>query len=66
MPAKTGINTAEGKNLVGAFWPPRAVVCDLALLDSLCDTMLAGSLWVMHHLNTNMMPMSPEQMRVAP
>ena len=27
---------------------------------------LAGSLWVMHHLNTNMMPMSPEQMRVAP
>lgn len=26
---KTGINTAEGKNLVGAFWPPRAVVCDL-------------------------------------
>lgn len=32
---KTGINTAEGKNLVGAFWPPRAVVCDLDLLDSL-------------------------------
>ncbi|GAA1135714.1 3-dehydroquinate synthase [Microbacterium aurantiacum] len=32
---KTGINTAEGKNLVGAFWPPRAVVCDLELLDSL-------------------------------
>ncbi|GAA1845885.1 3-dehydroquinate synthase [Microbacterium koreense] len=34
---KTGINTAEGKNLVGAFWPPRAVVCDLDLLDSLSD-----------------------------
>lgn len=32
---KTGINTAEGKNLVGAFWAPRAVVCDLSLLDSL-------------------------------
>lgn len=32
---KTGINTAEGKNLVGAFWPPRAVVCDLDLLSSL-------------------------------
>jgi 3-dehydroquinate synthase len=32
---KTGINTAEGKNLVGAFWPPRAVICDLDLLDSL-------------------------------
>ena len=23
---KTGINTAEGKNLVGAFWAPRAVL----------------------------------------
>ncbi|MCT9820121.1 3-dehydroquinate synthase [Microbacterium sp. W1N] len=34
---KTGINTAEGKNLVGAFWPPRAVICDLDLLDSLTD-----------------------------
>jgi 3-dehydroquinate synthase len=34
---KTGINTAEGKNLVGAFWPPRAVVCDLDLLDSLSE-----------------------------
>ncbi len=32
---KTGINTNEGKNLVGAFWPPRAVICDLELLDSL-------------------------------
>ena len=32
---KTGINTNEGKNLVGAFWPPRAVICDLDLLDSL-------------------------------
>ncbi|GAB3601858.1 3-dehydroquinate synthase [Microbacterium aureliae] len=32
---KTGINTAEGKNLVGAFWTPRAVVCDLDLLDGL-------------------------------
>lgn len=26
---KTGINTAEGKNLVGAFYPPSLVVCDL-------------------------------------
>jgi len=32
---KTGINTAEGKNLVGAFWAPRAVIADLALLDTL-------------------------------
>jgi 3-dehydroquinate synthase len=32
---KTGINTAEGKNLVGSFHPPRAVVCDLNSLESL-------------------------------
>ncbi len=32
---KTGINTAEGKNLVGAFHPPSGVLCDLAALDSL-------------------------------
>ncbi|AGB69605.1 MULTISPECIES: cytochrome o ubiquinol oxidase subunit IV [Rhizobium] len=27
---------------------------------------LSGSLWVMHHLNANMMPMSPEMMRNMP
>ncbi|MFJ9625200.1 3-dehydroquinate synthase [Streptomyces sp. NPDC101181] len=32
---KTGINTAEGKNLVGAFHPPAGVLCDLAALASL-------------------------------
>ncbi|MFC6023250.1 3-dehydroquinate synthase [Plantactinospora solaniradicis] len=32
---KTGINTAAGKNLVGAFHPPAGVLCDLAMLDSL-------------------------------
>ncbi len=32
---KTGVNTAAGKNLVGAFHPPAGVVCDLALLDTL-------------------------------
>jgi 3-dehydroquinate synthase len=51
---KTGINTAEGKNLVGAFWPPRAVVCDLDLLDSLspneatagfAEVVKAGFIW---------------------
>lgn len=25
---KTGVNVAEGKNLVGAFWQPAAVLCD--------------------------------------
>ena len=32
---KTGINIAAGKNLVGAFYPPSGVVCDLTTLDSL-------------------------------
>ena len=32
---KTGINTAQGKNLVGAFHPPAGVVCDLAMLETL-------------------------------
>src|SRR5690606_33785089 len=32
---KTGVNTAAGKNLVGAFHPPAAVVADLTTLDTL-------------------------------
>lgn len=32
---KTGINTVEGKNLVGAFHHPLKVVCDLNALDTL-------------------------------
>jgi 3-dehydroquinate synthase len=32
---KTGVNTAAGKNLVGAFHPPVGVVCDLSTLDTL-------------------------------
>ncbi|WP_375384364.1 3-dehydroquinate synthase [uncultured Microbacterium sp.] len=51
---KTGINTAEGKNLVGAFCPPRAVICDLDTLDSLspnervagfAEVVKAGFIW---------------------
>ena len=32
---KTGINLPHGKNLVGAFWEPAAVFCDLEFLDTL-------------------------------
>jgi 3-dehydroquinate synthase len=32
---KTGVNHALGKNLIGAFYPPRAVFTDIALLQSL-------------------------------
>jgi len=34
---KTGVNLSQGKNLVGAFWQPSGVVCDLDALDTLPD-----------------------------
>ena len=40
---KTGINTTEGKNLVGAFHEPTAVLCDVNALDTLArNDVLAG------------------------
>ena len=32
---KTGVNLPEGKNLVGAFWQPAAVICDTEVLATL-------------------------------
>jgi 5-deoxy-5-amino-3-dehydroquinate synthase len=32
---KTGVNIPEGKNLVGAFWQPKAVFCDTEVLATL-------------------------------
>jgi 5-deoxy-5-amino-3-dehydroquinate synthase len=32
---KTGVNLPEGKNLVGAYWQPSGVVCDLSVLSTL-------------------------------
>jgi len=32
---KTGANLPEGKNLVGAFWQPAAVLCDTEVLETL-------------------------------
>jgi 5-deoxy-5-amino-3-dehydroquinate synthase len=32
---KTGVNLPEGKNLVGAFWQPAAVICDVETLGTL-------------------------------
>ena len=32
---KTGINTVEGKNLVGTFYAPAGVLCDLASLETM-------------------------------
>ncbi len=47
---KTGINTAEGKNLVGSFHPPVGVVCDVELLRSLPPgELVAGMAEVVKH-----------------
>jgi len=32
---KTGVNLTEGKNLVGAYWQPSGVICDLDALSTL-------------------------------
>jgi len=41
---KTGVNTAAGKNLVGAFHPPAGVLCDLTTLDTLPAAELVAGL----------------------
>src|SRR6266536_3560936 len=41
---KTGVNTAAGKNLVGAFHPPAGVLCDLSTLDTLPPVDLVAGL----------------------
>lgn len=43
-------------------WTMMALIFTLVIV----GITLAGSLWVMHHLNTNMMPMSPEMMKNMP
>ena len=32
---KTGVNLPEGKNLIGAYWQPKAVLCDVETLETL-------------------------------
>jgi 3-dehydroquinate synthase len=53
---KTGVNLPEGKNLVGAFWPPRLVVVDVATLATLPERELRAGLvevvksaWISDH-----------------
>lgn len=41
---KTGLNLLEGKNLIGAFWPPQLVVIDVATLSTLPERELKAGL----------------------
>ena len=40
---KTGVNLPEGKNLIGTFWQPKAVICDINTLQTLQTRM---EMWV--------------------
>ncbi|MBW8481270.1 3-dehydroquinate synthase family protein [Actinomadura parmotrematis] len=39
---KTAVNLPQGKNLVGAYWQPRAVLCDTEYLETLPDRERTG------------------------
>jgi 5-deoxy-5-amino-3-dehydroquinate synthase len=65
---KTGVNLTAGKNLVGAFWQPRAVLCDLEALDTLPPRELRsglGELAKYHFLTGQDLASLPLEERIA-
>ena len=42
---KTAVNTPEGKNLIGAFYPPEKIIMDLDCLNSLSEKQLTNG-WI--------------------
>jgi 5-deoxy-5-amino-3-dehydroquinate synthase len=65
---KTGVNLPEGKNLVGAFWQPWAVVCDTEVLATLPSRELRsglGELAKYHFLGGGELDSLPLPERVA-
>ncbi len=60
---KTGVNLEQGKNLVGAFWPPRLVVIDVETLSTLPERELRAGMaeviktaWIGDHELLKMIP----------
>jgi 5-deoxy-5-amino-3-dehydroquinate synthase len=65
---KTGVNLPEGKNLVGAFWQPSGVLCDLAALSTLSERDLRcgrGEMAKYHFLTGDDLLAMPLVQRVA-
>jgi 5-deoxy-5-amino-3-dehydroquinate synthase len=65
---KTGVNLPEGKNLVGSFWQPRAVLCDTDVLTGLPEReRLSGSgeMAKYHFLTGDDLPALPLPERIA-
>ena len=65
---KTGVNLPEGKNLVGAFWQPAAVLCDLDALTTLPERECRSGLGEMakyHFLTGDDLLALPMEERVA-
>ena len=65
---KTGVNLPEGKNLVGAFWQPSGVICDLDALASLPERETRCGLGEMskyHFLTGDDLLSMPLQARIA-
>ena len=65
---KTGVNLPEGKNLVGAFWQPSGVLCDLDALRTLPPRELRcgrGEMAKYHFLTGDDLLALPEAERIA-
>lgn len=65
---KTGVNLRAGKNLVGAFWQPRAVLCDTSALDTLDEREMRCGLGEMakyEFITRQTLPEGPIEARIA-